>query len=220
MPNSWGRSLRTDLAPAFEQVANLLRFLQEACINRVGSSQTIPLDVRIIAASHMHLVEAVKSGSFREDLLYRLNVLPLTVPSLRERKEDLELLAQHFFKHFSHDKNPRLTDFSTRAMQTINAHDWPGNVRQLMNHIRRAMVMSEGRLITPADLGLLLTSGSQDLCSLQNGEALGEARIRAERDAIKLCLQDRGRNISRAARDLGVSRTTLYRLMAKHGLTR
>jgi DNA-binding NtrC family response regulator len=202
-----------------EMQVNLLRFLQEATINRVGSSQTIKVDVRVIAASHMHLEDAVKSGIFREDLLYRLNVLPLTVPALRERKEDLEMLALHFFKLFSDDKNSRLTGFSSRAMQAIKAFDWPGNVRQLINHIRRAMVMSEGHLMTPSDLGLQMPKETNGLNGLQNGEALVDARIRAERDAIHSCLQESGSNVSRAARDLGVSRMTLYRLMEKHGIT-
>jgi DNA-binding NtrC family response regulator len=144
--------------------------------------------------------------------LYRLNVLPLTVPALRERKEDLELLANHFFKVFSKDKNPRLTGFSRRAMLAIKAHDWPGNVRELINRIRRAMVMSEGRVITPEDLGLQLQPAQS------NGDALEEARVQAERTAIYVCLQGNGSNITHAARDLGVSRMTLYRLMEKHGI--
>ena len=195
-----------------ELQANLLRFLQEGTINRVGSSHTIKVDVRVIAASHMRLDDAVKSGIFREDLLYRLNVLPLTVPALRERKEDLELLASHFYKIFAQDKSPRLTGFSNRAMLAIKAHDWPGNVRELINRIRRAMVMSEGRLITPEDMNLLMPAAPR------NGEALEDARIRAERDAIQDSLQGSGSNITRAARDLGVSRMTLYRLMEKHGI--
>ena len=196
-----------------ELQTNLLRFLQERTISRIGSPHSIEVDVRVIAASHRRLEDAVKSGLFREDLLYRLNVLPLTVPALRERKEDLALLAKHFFKRFAHDKNPRLTGFSNRAMLAIQAHDWPGNVRELINRVRRAMVMSEGRLIIPEDLDLAMQS------SPLNGEALEKARIRAERDAIHLCLQGSGSNISRAARDLGVSRMTLYRLMGKHGIS-
>lgn len=196
-----------------ELQANMLRFLQEGTISRVGSNHSVKVDVRVIAASHTRLEEAVKSGRFREDLLYRLNVLPLTVPALRERKEDLELLASYFFKSFAHDKNPRLTGFSNRAMLAIKAHEWPGNVRELINRIRRAMVMSEGRLITPDDLDLQAPTG------LRNGEALEEARIRAERDAIQICLQGSGSNVTRAARDLGISRMTLYRLMEKHGIS-
>lgn len=195
-----------------ELQANLLRFLQEGTINRVGSSQDISVDVRVIAASHMDLEQAVISGHFREDLLYRLNVLPLLVPPLRDRKNDLELMCNHFFEVFSHDKNPRLTGFSNRALTAIRVYDWPGNVRELINRIRRAMVMSEGRLITPDDLGL------PDELFPRTGEVLEVARIRAERDAISGCLQGSGNNISRAARDLGVSRMTLYRLMEKHGV--
>ena len=196
-----------------ELQANLLRFLQEGTINRVGSSTPIRVDARVIAASHIHLQDAVKKGHFREDLLYRLNVLPLNVPALRERKEDLPLLSKHFFKLFEHDKNPRITGFSHRALSAIKSYEWPGNVRELINRIRRAMVMAEGRLITPEDLGLSLPS-----TPLRNGEALEEARIRAERDAINVCLQGSGSNVTRAARDLGVSRMTLYRLMEKHGI--
>ncbi len=195
-----------------ELQVNLLRFLQEGTIKRVGSSQCIAVDVRVIAASHRCLQSAAKAGQFREDLLYRLNVLPLTVPALRDRKDDLEILAKHFFDTFSQDKNPRLTGFSNRALQAIQAYDWPGNVRELINRVRRAMVMSEGRLITPEDMDLPMPSQAR------NGEALEEARIRAERDAIHGCLQHSGHNVTRAARDLGVSRMTLYRLMEKHGV--
>jgi DNA-binding NtrC family response regulator len=195
-----------------EMQANLLRFLQERTITRIGSSRSIEVDVRVIAASHVHLEEAVRAGRFREDLLYRLNVLRLTVPPLRERKDDLELLARHFFKTFADDKNPRLTGFSNRAMLAIKAHDWPGNVRELINRVRRAMVMSEGRLITPEDLDFRAAN------EVRNGDMLEEARVRAERDAIHGCLQGSGSNITRAARDLGVSRMTLYRLMEKHGI--
>ncbi len=196
-----------------ELQANLLRFLQEGTINRVGSSKSIKVNVRVIAAPHMRLQEAVSQGRFREDLLYRLNVLPLTVPALRDRKEDLELLARHFFNSFSHDKGPRVTGLGKRALLAIQAHDWPGNVRELINRVRRAMVMAEGRLITPEDLDLELPTG------LPNGEALESARVRAERDAIHVSLQDSGSNITRAARGLGVSRMTLYRLMEKHGIS-
>jgi len=195
-----------------ELQANLLRFLQERTIKRIGSSHSIEVDVRVIAASHIHLEDAVKSGQFREDLLYRLNVLPLTVPALRERKEDLESLASHFFKMFESDKSPQLKGFGKQAMLAIKAHDWPGNVRELINRIRRAMVMSEGRLITPEDLNLHMRP------QCHNREVLEEARLRADRDAINLCLQRSGNNITHAARDLGVSRMTLYRLMEKHGI--
>lgn len=137
-----------------ELQTNLLRFLQERTITRIGSSHSITVDVRVIAASHRQLENLVKVNRFRDDLLYRLNVLPLTVPALRDRKDDLELLANHFFKVFLDDKNSRLTGFSVRALRALTAHDWPGNVRELINRIRRAMVLANGRLILPEDLDL------------------------------------------------------------------
>jgi DNA-binding NtrC family response regulator len=191
---------------------NLLRFLQEKTISRVGGTRNIEVDARVIAASHVNLEKAVTAGLFREDLFYRLNVLLLDVPPLRERKDDLELLAQYFFKTFAQDKNPRLKGFGNKALHAINAHDWPGNVRELINRVRRAMVMAEGRLITPQDLGLERRNGTR------NGAALDDARIRAERNAIYVSLQRTGKNITHAAHDLGISRMTLYRLMEKHGI--
>ena len=195
-----------------ELQANFLRFLQEGTITRVGSANTTAVDVRIIAASHVRLEDAVRAGQFREDLLYRLNVLPLSVPALRERKEDLPILMRYFFHKFGHDKNPRLSGFSNRATLAMQQHDWPGNVRELINRIRRAMVMSEGRLITPEDLGLRAPGPAGP------GDALEDARVRAECDAIVESLHGNGFNKTRAARKLGVSRMTLYRLMDKHGI--
>ena len=198
-----------------ELQANLLRFLQEQTINRVGSTQSIRVDARVIAASHMRLDEAVRAGRFREDLLYRINVLPLTVPALRERKEDLSLLAKYFFEQFSQERKSRLKGFGPEALQAIEAHDWPGNVRELINRIRRAVVMAEGRLVTPQDLDLpqpLPRAPSQ-------GDLLDEARVQAEMRVIHDSLQRNGHNITHSARQLGVSRMTLYRLMQKHGIS-
>lgn len=197
---------------SLELQINLLRFLQEKTINRVGSTQSIHVDVRVIAATNVDLEQAVTTNEFREDLFYRLNVLPLHVPSLRERKEDIALLALHFFEAFTADKSHRLKGFSRHAMTAMETHAWPGNVRELINRVRRAMVMAEGRLITPTDLGLEgHVNGSPH-------EALDEARQEAERHAISATLQQAKRNITLAARQLGVSRMTLYRLMAKHGI--
>ncbi|MQA39258.1 sigma-54 dependent transcriptional regulator [Rugamonas aquatica] len=195
-----------------ELQANLLRFLQEKTIYRLGSTHSIAVDVRVIAASHVNLAQAVERGAFREDLYYRLNVLALDVPPLRERKEDLLPLAEHFFRTYSSERAPRVKGFSGRAAQAIRDYDWPGNVRELLNRVRRAMVMAEGRLILPQDLGLSTETGPRESAPLD------DARIRAERDAIDASLQRAGRNITLAARDLGVSRMTLYRLLAKHGI--
>lgn len=195
-----------------ELQANLLRFLQEKTIYRLGSTQSIAVDVRVIAASHVNLAQAVARGVFREDLYYRLNVLALDVPPLRERKEDLLPLAEHFFRTYSSERAPRVKGFSGRAAQAIRDYDWPGNVRELLNRVRRAMVMAEGRLIQPQDLGLSTDPAPREPAPLD------DARVRAERDAIDASLQRAGRNITLAARELGVSRMTLYRLLAKHGI--
>ena len=192
--------------------ANLLRFLQEKTICRLGSTRNIRVDVRVIAASHVHLQQAVARGAFREDLYYRLAVLPVTVPPLRERRDDLVSLAEHFFHVYASEKSPRLKGFSNRAIEAILDHDWPGNVRELINRVRRALVMSDGRLIMPEDLGLARPSAAPVPA------ALDDTRQRSERRALRECLDRSGQNVSRAARDLGESRTTMYRLLSKHGM--
>lgn len=193
--------------------SNLLRFLQERTITRIGATREIAVDARVIAASHVNLKKAVAQGLFREDLYYRLNVLPIEVPPLRERKADLPLLAEHFFRAYASEKGAHVKGFSSKAIRAMEQHDWPGNVRELINCIRRAMVLADGRLITPADLNLT------DKSSIVNGDALGESRVSAERDAICVSLANSGKNVTHAAKDLGVSRMTLYRLLAKHNIT-
>ncbi len=191
--------------------SNLLRFLQEKTIHRVGATRSIQVDARVVAASHVSLQQAVADGHFREDLYYRLNVLPLTVPALRERKDDLEALSMHFFHLHAADKPGRLKGFSGAAVRAIRAHGWPGNVRELGNRVRRALVLAEGRLIAPADLGLDSVAGPIPA-------GLDESRQRAEREAIVASLARSGGNVTHAARELAISRMTLYRQMAKHGI--
>jgi len=192
----------------------LLRFLQEKTIVRVGSTRSVSVDVRVIAATNVDLDRAVRSGAFREDLYFRLNVLPLTVPPLRERKEDIPLLAQHCFATFACEGNRRLRGFARSALAAMNEHSWPGNVRELVNRVRRALVLAEGTLISAGDLGL-----EAQVVDSSRDEALDTARTEAERGAVSTSLLQAGSNVSAAARQLGVSRMTLYRLMAKHGLT-
>ncbi|MBC7507030.1 MAG: sigma-54-dependent Fis family transcriptional regulator [Sandarakinorhabdus sp.] len=194
-----------------EQQANLLRFLQEGTIYRIGATKCIRIDARVIAASHVNLQTAAAAARFREDLYYRLQVLPINVPPLRERQEDLADLAQHFFNAYAADKNPVLRGFSSSALDAIAQHNWPGNVRELINRVRRAMVLGEGRWITPFDLGL-----DAQLPTIASDGKLDKVRVHAERKAICVKLEEASYNISRAARELGVSRMTLYRLMAKH----
>lgn len=194
-----------------ELQTNLLRFLQEHMIHRVGSSRSLPVDARVVAASHVDLAEAVSAGRFREDLFYRLNILPIVVPPLRERMSDVPVLAQYFLQRCMTEQHQRVQGFSRQAMAAMMSHDWPGNVRELSNRVQRAMVMSDQRLISPVDLGLAVPSGPASM-------GLDAARTMAERDAISLTLDRAGRNITHAARELGISRMTLYRLMDKHGL--
>ncbi len=191
---------------------NLLRFLQEKTIERVGSNQHHAVDVRVIAATHVDLEAAVKEGRFREDLYYRLHVLDLKMPALRDRDGDVELLARFFFKKFASEKRQNVQGFTQEALRIMNDHDWPGNVREMINRIRRAMIMCENRLITPADLGM--ERREQRRCML----TLDAVRVAAEREAIQTALRRTHRNVSRAAQELGVSRVTLYRLMEKCGL--
>jgi DNA-binding NtrC family response regulator len=191
---------------------NLLRFLQESTIDRVGSMKSIRVDVRVIAATNVNLEAAIETGAFRKDLFYRLNVLPLAVPPLRERQSEIETLAQHFYEKFGHDRSAKLKGFSRSAMMAMAAHPWPGNVRELINCIRRAVVLAEGKLITPADLGLASNNEPPARAPLD------EARMKAERVAISQSLHNAGKNVSHAARMLRISRMTLYRLMAKHGI--
>lgn len=194
-----------------ELQTNLLRFLQERTIERVGGHRSLSVDVRVIAATHVDLERAVAEGRFREDLYYRLNVIQVRAPSLRERGTDIEVLARCFFRKFSSDKSWNLRGFSESAIEAMYGHSWPGNVRELMNRVRQAMIMSENRLITPEDLGLE---------SVANEElpSLAEARASAEKETISLALRQSAYNVSAAASKLGTSRATLYRLAGRHQL--
>jgi DNA-binding NtrC family response regulator len=200
-----------ELPPALQ--VELLSFLQEGVICRVGSTQGRPVDVRVITATHLDLEQAVREGRFRADLYYRLSVLPMHVPALRERQQDIASLARHYYELYAHERRPGLRGFSHAAMDSLQAHAWPGNVRELNNRVRRALVMAEGPSIRPQDLGLEDGAPATD-----QTEALGMARTSAERHAVMASLQRSGHNVTQAARELGISRMTLYRLMAKHGI--
>lgn len=192
---------------------NLLRFLQERTIERVGGMDPIPLDVRVITASHVDLYQAVEEGRFREDLFYRLNVVQLRMPDLRERVEDIEPLARYFFSVFARERNHNVCGFSLQALQAMRDYSWPGNVRELINRVRRATIMCEQRLITPRELEL------HEAQAEAATETLEQARIGAERQAILAGLRQSSNNVSEAARRLGVARMTLYRLMQKHRIS-
>ena len=194
---------------------NLLRFLQEQTIERVGSTRPIPVDVRVIAATHVDVESEIRDGRFRQDLFYRLNVLRLEIPPLRERDGDVELLARFFFDKFTSTGRGTPTGFSRQALDTLTVHSWPGNVRELINRVRRATVMCEARLIAPADLGLERREPSR-----RRLLTLEQWRAHAEREAISNALRRNRKNVTQAARELGVSRMTLYRLMERLNVAR
>ena len=201
-----------DLAPELQ--ANLLRFLEEKKIRRLGATKLIPANVRLIAATNTQLEQAVREGRFREDLYYRLNVLHLRTPGLRERKGDVELLSKYFFAKFAAETRTSARGFSRDALEVINRYDWPGNVRELMNRIRRAVLLSEGPYITPVDLELERRSPVRTFVTLD------EARMAADRETIQATLLRTRFNIARASQELGVSLMTLYRLMEKYDIRR
>lgn len=193
------------------QQVNLLRVLQERAITRLGSTQVIPVDFRIIAATNTDLHEAVLDGRFRHDLYYRLNVVHLDLPPLRLREGDIQLLAEVYFQKFSsNSRNCRAKGFSKQAQRAMAAYHWPGNVRELMNRIHRAVILSENKLISAADLGLPAVSDESPRATLE------DARSSFDRSIVLDCLRANANNVSKTARELGVSRVTLYRMMNRH----
>lgn len=192
-----------------ELQVNLLRFLQEKIIERVGSTSEIHVDVRVIAATNIDLEKAVEEGRFRRDLYYRINVLRIKMPALRDRAGDIELLAKLYFEKFSKENKSAVKNFSQQALAAMRRHHWPGNVRELINRVRRAMVMSDNRLLTASDLGL------EESITVESAITLDHARDRAEQDVILRTLRYNDSNMSLTARQLGISRATLYRLVNK-----
>ncbi|HSG22220.1 MAG TPA: sigma-54 dependent transcriptional regulator, partial [Azonexus sp.] len=189
---------------------NLLRVLQEQAITRLGSTQSIPVNFRLVAATHVNLLEAIRAGRFREDLFYRLNVIHLQLPPLRERHGDVRLLAETVLRNFSLGTQRRkVSGFTSAAISAMESFDWPGNVRELINRVHRAVIMSDSKLITAADLGLEI------FVQENHGVTLGAARASFERDIIESSLRANGNNVTRAAQQLGVSRVTLYRVINK-----
>jgi two-component system NtrC family response regulator len=193
--------------------AKLLRFLQERIIERVGGRQEIPVDVRIICATHQDLKAQISDGRFREDLYYRLAEIVITIPPLRQRSGDAALLAHAFARRFAQELNQGSLSLGEEALKAIIAHPWPGNVRELENCIKRATIMAEGTHITAADVGIPIAD--EDATSSLE---LRVVREEAERNALVAALSRSNGNIVRAAELLGVSRPTLYDLMHKLGI--
>jgi len=194
--------------------AKLLRFLQQRVIERVGGRQEIPVDVRVVCATHRDLPQLIQEGSFREDLYYRVSEITIRIPPLREREGDALLIARAILNSYvqQHGKNKQLKGFSQDGIAAIESYSWPGNVRELENRIKRAAIMAEGSLITAEDLEL--TGADYQPLPLN----LRHVRDEAEKNAITRALFLYNGNVSKTAEVLGVSRPTLYDLMNKHGI--
>ncbi len=193
--------------------AKLLRFLQERVIERIGGRQEIPVDVRIVCATHQDLKGLIKEGRFREDLYYRLAEIVVSIPPLRERKGDAALLAHAFVRRFSSEQNRGSMTLREDALRAIETHAWPGNVRELENCIKRAVIMADGNQITLDDVGLNEVQEDQEICL-----DLRLVREQAEKGVIIAALARSDGNVLKAAEMLGVSRPTLYDLMHRYGL--
>jgi DNA-binding NtrC family response regulator len=196
----------------------LLRFLGERSFERVGSNKTLSADVRIIAATNKNLDDLVKAGTFREDLYYRLCVVEIRLPALRERKSDIPLLAQAFLKEFAREMGKDLKDFTADSLETLINYPWPGNVRELRSALERAVVLSRGDRITVRDLPAALRAGD-GLVPPQRLLAQNDLTVEeAEKQLIIRALQEAGGNRTEAAKKIGVSRRTLHRKLHAYHL--
>ena len=195
----------------------LLRVLQEGTFNRIGSSISISVDVRVISATNKNLKKMTKEGKFREDLFYRLNVIQLKVPPLRERREDIAVLAEYFLKKFSAERGLRKIEFASEAMKAMLSYDWPGNVRELENAIERAVVMGDGNKVVVNDLPI----GKTDLGfqgSIEVGMSLKDAQDIFKKEFLKKTLAYTHGNRKKAAEIMGIQRTYLSRLISEFNL--
>ncbi len=191
----------------------LLRFLQERCIERVGGRQEIPVDTRVIAATNADLKKGMLAGTFREDLFYRLAVVQITLPALRDRDGDILLLAQSFLQQFASESGKSGLAFAKEAIAAIQNYGWPGNVRELQNRVRRAVIMGGAKRVSAQDLEL-----ATGIDSSRPSITLKAARESLERELVQQVLRKHGGRVAAAAPELGISRPTLYELMEKLGI--
>jgi two-component system, NtrC family, nitrogen regulation response regulator NtrX len=201
---------------ALSAQAKILRVLQSGEIQKVGAERTLKVDVRVIAATHKDLLGEVAAGAFREDLLYRLNVVPIQVPALRERVQDIPLLAHHFARSACERNNLREKPIDAEVLAALQAYAWPGNVRELQNVMERMMILS-GERITPEDLPDTVTARTE---ASSASSALRAFRDKAEREFVLRVLRQNHGNISRSAVELGIGRTYLHRRLAALGITK
>ncbi len=192
--------------------AKLLRFIQERMIERLGGHTEISVDVRIICATHQNIKKLIEDGMFREDLYYRINEISINIPPLRERTGDAIVIATSLLKKFNQENNKKIKGFTKKAAELIEAYEWPGNIRQLENKIKRAVILTEGSNLSEADLEIE-SSGNEEIPL-----NLKKVRELAETSAIKRALSYSDDNMSKTAKLLGISRPTLYSLLAKYSI--
>ncbi|MDD5544311.1 MAG: sigma 54-interacting transcriptional regulator [Acidobacteriia bacterium] len=199
-----------DISPNIQ--LKLLRVLQEREVERVGDSKVINVDVRIIAATNRNLRQLVDEGKFREDLFYRLNVIPLSIPPLKDRKEDIPLLLDHFISQFNEQTEKNIAGITKEALNILMDYHWPGNIRQLENAIEHAFVKSHGKSLEPASLPVEILTTSKHYQAFQ-------PEAKDERETIIASLQQAGWNKAKASRELGIDRVTLWRKMKKYNIS-
>ena len=204
-----------DISPKLQ--VDLLRVLQERCFYRVGGSEEVRVDVRVIAATHVNLQQAVAEGRFRDDLFYRLNVIEIRIPALRDRREDIPLLATHFLERLSHELGKDIGEISESALKVLMDYNWPGNVRELENAVERAMVTCRSRRLTEEDFGFLDHNGATARTwTPPSGMTLTDM----EKLMITATLQRTGGNIKESAVVLGIDRSTLYEKIKRYEIPR
>jgi transcriptional regulator with GAF, ATPase, and Fis domain len=207
--------------------AKLLRVIQEKEFRPVGGRGTVKVDVRVIAATNRDLDEMVKDGAFREDLYYRLNVFPIRVPPLRERKEDIPALTYHFLKKYSEETGKDVTHISLESIKRLTAYDWPGNVRELENIIHRAVILTKGKTLRPRDITLPESEAAEldvPMTSEELKEKKKELREKSveevERAFILKALERNGWNVTKASQEVGMQRSNFQSLVKKYQLSK
>jgi len=195
--------------------AKLLTVLQNRKVSRVGSNKDTPVDIRLICATNMPLYDMVKENRFRQDLLYRINTIEIEIPSLRERMEDIPMLSAHFLKHYADKYNKSLSKISEAAMSRMNKHPWPGNIRELQHSIERAVILSNSSVLQPEDFTFNTNMGKDNEQPIN----LDQFNLdEVEKLLIRKVLKKYNGNITQAAAELGLTRSSLYRRLEKHGL--
>ncbi len=194
--------------------SKLLTVLQKREVTRIGTNKPIPVDIRLICATNMHIHEMVMDNTFRQDLLYRINTVEIFLPPLRERQDDIPLLANHFLKSYSHKYRKDFKGFTANALQLLQKYNWPGNIRELQHAIERAIIMAEGESLDSRDFFFLSAKPANEKASTPNTFNLDEV----EKNYIQKAIDKNGGNISKAAKELGLTRASLYRRLEKYGL--